>query len=155
MPVHSEKRVLPYTAEQMFDLVVGIDRYPEFLPWCLASRIKERADGVLLADLVIGFKIFRERFGSRVAFERPSRIEVRPTAGPFRRMTNDWRFEDRPEGGCLIDFHVDFQFRSRLLDKLIGPLFHEAVRKMVAAFEARARQLYGPADGALAKDTAA
>ncbi len=144
MPVHSEQRVLPYTAEQMFDLVVSVDRYPEFLPWCLASRIIKREDGAILADLVIGFKMFKERFGSRIAYERPHVIKVEPTAGPFRRMINDWRFEDLPEGGCLIDFHVDFQFRSRLLDRLMGALFHQAVRRMVSAFERRARQLYGP-----------
>jgi coenzyme Q-binding protein COQ10 len=129
----------------MFDLVVGVEQYPEFLPWCLASRIRNRQPHCFDADMVIGFKMVRERFGSHVDFERPHRIDVSPTAGPFRRMANNWRFQDRDEGGCLIDFHVDFKFRSRLLDKLMGILFYEAVRRMVSAFEARAHAVYDSA----------
>ena len=143
MPVHSERRVLPYTAEQLFDLVAAVDRYPEFLPWCRAARIVRREGGVFHADLTIGFKGVRREFGSRVETARPRAIDAAPTRGPFRRMSNRWRFADLPEGGCRVDFHVDFEFRSRLLSALIGMLFHDAVRRMVAAFEARARALYG------------
>lgn len=144
MPTHRDRRVLPYTADQLFELVAGVERYPEFLPWCLSSRITKRDGNVFHADLIIGFKMVREKFGSRVATQRPHSIDVMPTAGPFRRMDNSWRFTDLPDGGCQVDFSVDFEFRSRILNKLIGGLFHEAVRRMVSAFESRARVLYGP-----------
>ena len=151
MPVHHERRRLPYTAAQVFDMVAAVDRYPEFLPWCLAARITRRDAGGFEADLVIGFKMVRERFASRVLLERPHRIVARETAGPFRRLNNLWHFADLGEGGCEVDFHIDFEFRSRLLNKLIGVLFHEAVRRMVAAFEGRARSLYGTGGGTLAR----
>ena len=145
MPVHSERRVLPYSAEQLFDLVAAVERYPEFLPWCRAARVTARDGAVFHADMTIGFKAVRREFGSRVETARPHGIDVTPTKGPFRRMANRWRFTDLPEGGCRVDFHVDFEFRSRVLRTLIGALFHEAARRMVAAFEGRARALYGPA----------
>jgi coenzyme Q-binding protein COQ10 len=150
MPTHAEKRLLPYTTEQLFDLVAQIERYPEFLPWCLAARIRQRDEALVVADLVIGFKMIRERFTSRVILHRPGRIDVRYADGPFRHLENHWVFEaappsaELPSGGTLIDFYVDFEFRSKLLQSLIGVLFHEATRRMVAAFEARARQLYAP-----------
>ena len=143
MPTHAEKRVLPYTSEQLFDLVATVERYPEFLPWCLAARIRERTPTLVVADLLIGFKMVRERFTSRVTLARPHRIDVAYTEGPFRYLNNHWVFTDLDNGSCEIDFFVDFEFRSALLQKLIGLLFNEAVRRMVAAFEARARQLYG------------
>ncbi len=144
MPVHAERRVLPYGAGQLFDLVAAVDRYPEFLPWCREARITARDGDVFHADMVIGFKAIRQRFGSRVETERPHSIDVTPTRGPFRRMTNHWRFAELVGGGCCVDFRVDFEFRSRLLGGLIGALFHDAVERMVAAFETRARALYGP-----------
>jgi coenzyme Q-binding protein COQ10 len=149
MPTHTEERVLPYTPEQLFALVADIERYPEFLPWCVAARIRERRAGFVSADLVIGFKMFRERFTSNVTLNPPDRIDVAYTEGPFRYLNNRWQFERMP-GGCRIHFFVDFEFKSRLLQKAIELLFSEAVRRMVAAFEGRARQLYGnPApDGA-------
>ena len=144
MPTHAEKRPVPYTSDQMFDLVADVRRYPEFLPWCLAARVRERQGDTLLADLVIGFKMIRERFSSRVVLDRPARtINVSYADGPFKYMANHWRFEPAPGGGCLIDFYVDFEFKSAILQRLIGVLFNEAVRRMVAAFEGRARQLYG------------
>ena len=137
---------MPYRPEQMFDLVADIERYPEFLPWCVAARIRERRDDIVLADLVIGFKMIRERFTSRVKLDRPAlRIDVTYTDGPFRRLNNHWIIEPRAGGGCVIDFYVDFEFRSAVLQKLIGALFNEAVRRMVQAFETRARKLYGEA----------
>ena len=139
---HAEQRALPYSAEQMFDLVSAVDRYPEFLPWCRGARITSREGDVLNADLVIGFKMFRERFTSRVELARPERIDVVYTDGPFSHLENRWGFEARPEG-CLVDFYVDFEFRSALLQTLIGALFSEAVHRMVRAFEQRARTLYG------------
>ncbi len=143
MPTHAEQRVLPYTQEQLFDLVADIERYPEFLPWCVGARIRERRDNLIVADLLIGFRMVRERFTSKVTLDRPSRIDVAYSEGPFRYLDNHWNFEPLSDGGCRIDFFVDFEFRSRLLQKLIGVLFNEAVRRMVAAFEGRARQLYG------------
>ena len=143
MPTHAEKRVLPYTCEQLFDLVADVERYPEFLPWCLAARVRERRPDLVVADLLIGFKMVRERFTSRVVLKRPSCIDVTYAEGPFRYLNNHWIFTPQPDGRCEIDFFVDFEFRSAILQKLIGLLFNEAVRRMVAAFETRANQLYG------------
>ncbi len=142
MPTHAEQRVLPYTQEQMFALVADVERYPEFLPWCVGARIRERQPDLIVADLIIGFRMFRERFTSRVALDPPRRIDVTYTEGPFRYLNNHWAFATVP-GGCRIDFFVDFEFKSRLLQKVIELLFGEAVRRMVGAFEGRARQLYG------------
>jgi coenzyme Q-binding protein COQ10 len=142
MPTHAEERVLPYTPEQLFDLVAGVERYPEFLPWCLGARIQERQPNLIVADLIIGFRMFRERFTSRVSLDRPRRIDVAYTEGPFRYLNNHWTFT-RVAEGCRIGFFVDFEFRSRLLQRVIEVLFSEAVRRMVGAFEKRARDLYG------------
>ena len=143
MPRHSDTRVLPYTPEQMFDLVADMERYPEFLPWCRAARIVKREGDVVYTDLVIGFKIFRERYTSKVTLERPVRIDSVLVKGPMRHLDNRWRFTRRDDGGTTIDFYVDFEFRSLILQKAIGALFNEAVRRMVAAFEARAHAIYG------------
>ncbi len=142
MPTHAEKRFLPYTPEQVFDLVADIERYPEFLPWCVGARIRERRDNVILGDLLIGWRMVRERFTSRVTLNRPDRIDVEYTEGPFRYLKNHWVFERQP-GGCLVDFFVDFEFRSRMLQGVIEALFNEAVKRMVSAFEKRAKELYG------------
>lgn len=144
MPTHAEKRRLPYTQEQLFELVADVEKYPEFLPWCLAARIRKREGNVFWADLVIGFKMVREKFTSRVALTRPDRIDVTYSEGPFKYLNNHWVFIPDEDGQCtLIDFYVDFEFRSKMLQKLIQPLFSEAVSRMVSAFEARARQMYG------------
>lgn len=151
MPTHAERRVLPYRPDQLYDLVAAVQDYPKFLPWCIGARIRERSDQLLVADLIIGFKMFRERFTSRVKLD-PSKqqIEVAYSEGPFKYLQNHWRFLPHPQG-CEIDFHVDFEFRSRILQAAIEMLFSEAVRRMVAAFEGRARQLYGaPAEPASA-----
>ena len=143
MPTHAEQRILPYTPEQLFDLVADVARYPEFLPWCVASRIRSRDGDVFFADLVIGFKMVRERFTSKVTLSAPERIDVTYTEGPFHHLNNHWIFKPAPGGGTQLDFYVDFEFRSKLLQTLIGALFNEAVRMMVSAFEKRAGQLYG------------
>lgn len=143
MPTHAEKRLLPYRPEQLYELVAGVDRYPEFLPWCKAARITRRDGDVFFADLVIAFKVFRERFSSKVTLRPSSGVDVEYINGPFRYLNNHWKFEAIPEG-CLVDFYVDFEFRSRILQNLIGLLFNEAVHRMVAAFESRAHQLYRP-----------
>ena len=152
MPTHAEKRVLPYTAEQLFDLVADVGRYPEFLPWCIGARIKRREKDLLVADLMIGFKMVRERFTSRVTLDRPGRIDVAYTEGPFRYLNNHWIFTPVGDSRCEIDFYVDFEFRSRVLQRVMGLLFDEAVRRMVGAFERRADQLYGPVSTPLDTD---
>lgn len=144
MPTHAERRSLPYTPEQIFDLVAGVERYPEFLPWCIASRITRREEGgVFYADLIIGYKMIREQFSSRVTTSRPHQVKVEYMKGPMRHLNNIWTFERNPDGSCTIDFFVDFEFKNPLLQKLITAFFHEAVKRMVGAFEARAVQLYG------------
>lgn len=148
MPKHSETRQLPYSARQMFDLVADVASYPEFLPWNSAARIRSRkaieGGEVLEADLVISFKVFRERFGSRVTlWPEALRIDTEYLDGPFRYLRSDWRFRDLP-GGCETVFHVDFEFRNAILQGIIGVVFNEAMHRIVRAFEARAAQLYGP-----------
>ena len=143
MPAHRETKVLPYTAKQMFDLVADVERYPEFLPWVVGARVRRREGSVFFADLMVGFKMVRERYTSRVSLEQPNRIDVTYTEGPFSHLENRWIFEDTDDG-CRIDFYLSFEFKSRLLQRIIGGLFNEAVRRMVSAFQARARVLYGP-----------
>lgn len=144
MPTHAERRHLPYTPEQLYDLVAGVERYPEFLPWCKAARISRREGDVFWADLVVAFKVFRERFTSKVTLSPKTGVDVEYINGPFRYLNNHWRFLSAEDGGCIVDFFVDFEFRSKVLQTLIGLLFNEAVQRMVAAFEARAHDLYGP-----------
>ncbi len=141
MPRHSETKWLPYTPEQMFALVADIDRYPDFLPWCTGARVTSRDNEVLLADLHIGYGPLHERFTTRVALREPNQIDGECVRGPFRRFENRWVFAAAP-GGCTVEFHIDFAFRSFLLDRLIGGVFGRAVDHMVASFEARAAQLY-------------
>lgn len=143
MPTHAEKRLLPYGRDQVFDLVADVERYPEFLPWCLACRVKRRESPTLFtADLIIGFKMIRERFTSRVSLFRPDRIDVTYQDGPFRYLNNHWNFGVTDDGGCEIDFYIDFEFKSKTLQRVIGTLFNEAVQRMVNAFEHRATSLY-------------
>ncbi len=149
MPMHAERRFLPYTPEQLYELVADVGRYPEFLPWCVGARVRKREGNVLTADLIIGFKMFRERFTSRVTLNPPERIDVEYTEGPLKYLNNHWVFEPAP-GGCIIDFCVDFEFRSAIFQKVIGVLFNEAVRRMVGAFETRAHALYDPGRAAQA-----
>ena len=142
MPTHAEKRFLPYSQDQLFNLVADIEKYPEFLPWCIGIRVKQREGNTIRADLMVGFKMVREKFTSEVTLSAPDRIDVVYLDGPFRYLTNHWKFEPK-DGGCEIDFYIDFEFKSLLLRKLMGPLFNEAVRRMVGSFETRARALYG------------
>lgn len=135
--------MLPYSPEQMFDLVADVDRYPQFLPWCAAARVRSHTEQELLADLTIGFGPFRESFTSRVTLDRPHRVVVTYENGPFRYLNNTWSFEPEPRG-CQVKFFVDFEFRSRILQAAIGVVFNEAVRRMVNAFLKRARDVYGP-----------
>jgi coenzyme Q-binding protein COQ10 len=148
MPTHAERQVVPYRPDQLFDLVADVGRYPEFLPWCVGARVRSRSETELVADLTIGFGPFRENFTSRVALERPRSIRVRYENGPFRYLNNQWNFQPDPRG-CLVYFHVDFEFRSRLLQAAIGVVFNEAVKRMVNAFQKRAREVYGPPEATI------
>jgi len=142
MPTHSEHKVVHYRPEQLFDLVADVGKYPDFLPWCVAARVLSRTDTELVADLTIGFGPFRESFKSRVALQRPEKIRVRYENGPFRYLNNQWGFVPHP-AGTTVNFFVDFEFRSRLLQAAIGVVFNEAVRRMVNAFIKRAGDIYG------------
>lgn len=142
MPAHSEQQILPYTQEQLFDLVADIERYPEFLPWCRAARVLERGDNELLGELVISFSHMSESYVSRVTLARPHSIDVAMVRGPFEYLTNRWRFTPLDGGKTQVDFYLDFKFRSRILEKLIGGLFAKATNKMVEAFRGRAESLY-------------
>jgi coenzyme Q-binding protein COQ10 len=148
MPTHRETRLLPYTADQMYALVADVGSYPKFLPWNSAARIRSRrpipGGEVMEADLVISFKVFRERFGSRVTLWPESRrIETEYIDGPFRHMKSTWSFAEAP-GGCEVTFFVDFEFRNAILQGIIGVVFNEAMQRIVRAFEARAAELHGP-----------
>jgi coenzyme Q-binding protein COQ10 len=144
MPTHAEKKILPYTRQQLFELVGDIENYPEFLPWCLDCRITEREnDDVIFADLVIGYKFFREKFTSRVHLYTPETIRVEYQQGPLKYLSNEWNFFDNGDGTTTIDFYVDFEFKNALFQKIMGVFFNEIVRRMVGAFETRARELYG------------
>jgi coenzyme Q-binding protein COQ10 len=151
VPTHRETRQLPFPKEHLFDVVADVDSYPEFLPWCVAARIKSReattnSDDqqveILTADLAIRFQMFREKFASRAILNRPDmNIKVEYLDGPFHHLENDWVFRDHPNG-CEVDFFIDFSFRSIMLENLISGMFQEAVLRMVRAFEERARELY-------------
>lgn len=143
MPSHRETRVLPYTSEQLFDLVMDIERYPEFLPWCMGARINEKKKNNLSADVIVGYKMFRERFASRVHFIRPNAIEVEYLKGPMRHLHNKWVFRDKKRGGCEVDFYVDFSLSSKLFESLVDQFFQRALVKMITAFEKRAEEMYG------------
>lgn len=141
---HIEQKHLPYTPEQMFELVADVARYQEFAPWCIASRINRReSESVFYADLVVGYKMFRERFTSKVNLERPYRIHIEYLKGPLKNLKNNWEFKPAPDGGCIIDFSVEFEFGNVALQTLANMFFNEVVKRMVSAFEARAQQLYG------------
>lgn len=148
MTSHAESKALPFSADEMYQLVADVDRYPEFLPWTAAARVRSVTDRgdhqEMLADLVISFKVFRERFGSRVLlFPETRRIEASYIDGPFKQMQSIWQFSKREEGGCQVDFSVDFEFRNAILQGAAGLFFNEAMQRIVGAFEKRAHALYG------------
>jgi coenzyme Q-binding protein COQ10 len=143
MPRHSETKHLPYTPQQLFDLVADVERYDEFLPWVVAVRVRSSSETETVADLVVGFNAFKERFTSRVTKERPSRIVVDYIEGPLKYLKNEWRFTPDPSGGTELCFSVDFAFKSRIFEALAGQMFDRALRRMTSAFEQRAAALYG------------
>lgn len=146
MPKHHETRRMPYSPEQMFDLVADVKSYAEFLPWVTAMRVRKDTPSEAIADMIVGFKGLRETFTSRVQKVRPDSIRVDYVEGPLKFLHNDWRF--RPDGdGCLVDFSVDFAFKNRVFEMLAGQMFGAALRRMIGAFEDRARVLYAEGDG--------
>lgn len=142
MPKHTETRHLPYTPEQMFDMVADVGRYGEFLPWVSAIRVRSDSETEMVADMIVGFKGLRETFTSKVDKQRPRHIRVDYVDGPLKYLNNDWTFRDDGQGGCYVDFCVDFAFKSRMFEMLAGQVFDRALRKMIGAFEDRARVLY-------------
>lgn len=147
LPRHSETRALPYAPAQMYALVADVARYGEFLPWVAAVRVRSDSETEMVADLVVGFKGLREKFTSHVHKTPPGEIKVEYVDGPLKYLHNDWRFRDDGKGGSLVDFSVDFAFRSRLFEALAGQMFDKALRKMIGAFETRAAALYGAGSG--------
>ena len=143
MPVIHQQRRMVWSAEEMFDLVADVKHYPEFLPWVVATRIKSDSETEMVADMMVGFSALREKFTSRVIKERARSIAVEYLDGPLKRLSNTWQFMPGEDGGCVIDFNVDFTFRSAIFEALAGQYLDRAFRKMVAAFETRAEKLYG------------
>ena len=143
MPKHEETRHLPYTPEQMFDMVADVGRYGEFLPWVSAIRVRSDSETEMVADMIVGFKGLRETFTSKVQKERPDHIRVDYLDGPLKHLNNDWTFRADGDGGCYVDFCVDFAFKNRMFEMLAGQVYDRALRKMIGAFEERARVLYG------------
>jgi coenzyme Q-binding protein COQ10 len=143
MPRHQETRFLPYTPEQLFDLVADVGRYQEFLPWVAATRIRKDGAAEMVADLVVGFGALKETFASLVRKDRPRQIEIDYIDGPLKYLHNSWKFRPAP-GGTEIEFCVDFAFKNRIFEALAGRMFDSALRKMIGAFEDRAAKLYAP-----------
>ena len=142
MPRHSETKFLPYSPDQLFDLVADVAHYDEFLPWVVAVRVRSSSETETLADLVVGFNAFKERFTSRIQKDRPGRIVVDYVEGPLKYLHNEWKFEPAA-GGTNVAFAVDFAFKSRIFEALAGQMFDRALRRMTSAFEQRAASLYG------------
>ncbi len=143
MPRHSETKYLPYTPEQVFALVADVARYDEFLPWVVAVRVRSSSETETVADLIVGFNAFKERFTSRVVKQSPDRICVDYVEGPLKYLHNEWTFDRTTDGGTDLGFSVDFAFKSRLFESLAGAMFDRALRRMTSAFEQRAAALYG------------
>jgi len=154
MPRHTEKRNLPYSPEQLFDLVADVKRYQEFLPWVAATRIRSNSETEMIADLVVGFGALKETFTSRVKKERPRSITVEYVEGPLKFLKNDWTFTPDGEGGTDVDFCVDFAFKSRIFETLAGQVFDRALRRMIFAFEERPADLYAGEETGISSSSA-
>ena len=149
MPHYDTTRRVQHSAADMFDLVADVENYPKFLPLCTALRVLERHQDqdaeVFVAEMQVGYKAIRETFKTRVTCERAARhILVEYIDGPFRYLKNSWAFRDTRQGvGSHVDFHIEYEFRSRMLSVLMGGMFDQAFRRFAAAFEKRADQVYG------------
>lgn len=147
MPSHYEEELLPYQTQQIFDLVADVEHYPEFLPWCRVARVFDKQDNVFLGELVICYKHICEQYTSKIiltppgAPHQPCRIDVTLVRGPFYHLNNSWEF--LPEGDSTrIKFGLDFAFKSKLMEKLLGGFFHKAAQKMIEAFKDQAYRRY-------------
>ena len=154
MPKHNETRQLPYSPEQMFDLVSNVSAYPQFLPWVSAIRIRSDSESEMVADMIVGFKGISESFTSRVHKHRPDHVRVDYLNGPLKHLHNEWRFRDDGQGGVLVDFEVEFEFENRIFEMLAGQFFDKALRKMIGAFETRAAALYGAGESGSSSSSA-
>ena len=148
MPSFRITRKVRHSATQMYDLVADIERYPEFLPWVSAIRVRSNSDSQMVADMIVGFKGLRETFTSKVEKRRPDGLHIEYVDGPLKHLHNDWGFRADGQGGCLVDFSVDFAFKNRVFEMLAGQMFDRALRKMINAFEERAARLYGDSTSA-------
>lgn len=137
-----DSRVLPFSDHKLFDLVASVEQYPEFLPWCLAARLQKRTSTLLIADLVVGYKAFRETYTSRVTLEPPKKISVVLEEGPLTFLKTEWLFEALPSSHCRVSLDLAFAFRSKVKQVVMKALFEDAAQKMLHAFETRAHTLY-------------
>jgi coenzyme Q-binding protein COQ10 len=144
MPLYEADRVLDYPPEQLFELAADVERYPEYLPWWVAARVRKRGAEGYETDQIIGFGPIRQRFTSRTVLHRPAMIEVTSSDRPFERLLLRWTFERQPQGGCHVALAVDMTFRANLLRELFDQTLARGVAQIMTSFEARARQLYGP-----------
>ena len=139
---HEERRVINHTPSNLYKLVSDVKKYPEFLPWCLGARLKNNNKNSFDADLIIGFKIYKEIYSSQIFLDKINKkITVNYKSGPFEYLQNHWVFNENKKG-CEVEFMVNFKFKSVFLQTLMETLFAEAVKRMVRAFESRANQLY-------------
>lgn len=143
MSTRLQSHFLPYSPDQLYDLVADVEKYPEFLPWCTAVRILSKSDVEVIADLSVGYKFFRETFRSRVHLTPKTRIDVEYINGPFHYLNNHWGFKEASRGGTNVDFFIDFQFRNSLFQSATKVVFESAFNQMLSSFEKRAQHLYG------------
>ena len=154
MPRHTEQRHLPYSPDQLFDLVADVKSYPLFLPWVAAVRVRSDSESEMVADLVVGFRALKETFTSKVRKRRPREIAIDYIEGPLKYLHNSWKFATDGQGGTIVDFCVDFAFKSRIFETLAGQMFDRALRRMIGAFEERARELYGDGESGSSSSSA-
>jgi coenzyme Q-binding protein COQ10 len=149
MPKFSSRRRVQHSADQMFDLVADVERYPEFVPLCHSLKVRQRtsaADGteVVVADMTVSFKLVRETFTSKVTLDRPNlKILVEYLRGPFSNLENRWSFEPKSDQACDVGFFITYEFKSRMLAMLMGAMFDTAFQRFASAFEKRADVVYG------------
>ena len=143
MPRIQRSAVVPYSPEQMFDLVNDVESYPDFLPWCRSARVLARGDDEVRARIEMAKGALHRSFTTRNALEPHRRIRIRLVDGPFRRLAGDWHFDPEAQGGCRVHLDLEYEFAGRMLSAVIGPIFNQIAATMVDAFVRRARALYG------------
>jgi coenzyme Q-binding protein COQ10 len=142
MPTHAEKRILPYLPEQIFDLVANVERYPEFLPWVISTQIINRQENSFVADLTVGYKFISDSYRSEVVLYPHHRIDINYVNGPFKYLNNHWIFSQYDEKHVEVDFYIDFEFKSSVLQGMMQTVFSEVVKRMIQSFEKRAAEIY-------------